>query len=717
MRHYIACDVGGTFTDVAVVTSDDELAIFKAPTTSSDDPVLGVLAALRSCAETLTGGDLEGLLGETEVFVHATTLPLNAVLQGRTARTVFVTTKGHRDILSFREGGKTDTFNLRMATPAPYVPRHLTFEVEERIGPEGQVIVPFNEADARGQLAAIRATDPEAAAVCFLWSVVNPDHELLMADLIKSEFPGLPLTLSHVVNPVIREYRRASSTCIDASLKPLMSDYLQRLGTALNDAGFRGRIFSMTSAGGVRALADAIDRPIDTVNSGPSAAPVAGLRTAEETGLADGTLIVVDAGGTSFDVSVIQERTIPLTPDLWLGEEFRGHLLGLPAVAVNSVGAGGGSIAWVDAGGRLQVGPQSAGADPGPVAYARGGTEPTLTDAALVTGFLDRDHFLGGRMPLDADAAKEALETRIASPLGLSLHEAAAALIAVADQRMVNAIEEITIDHGIDPREATLVAGGGSSGLSIDAIARELGCARVLVPRAQAGLSACGAVVSDLVGDVRASFFTRTSDFDFDGLEPILRNLKERAVTSLGVDDSTGETEITWYVSARYAFQVWEIDVALDPSVLAMLMAREEDERAAGVASFVAVFHQRHQEMFAVADYDQDIECVQWRVRAAVPGFRESMGGRTLIGSSAEPSTTRNVYFRDEGWLKATVLARSALDDGGVLDGPAIVLDDLTTLVVRPGSRLQSLPSGALLLQPLLSETSAAATEFASASG
>ena len=360
----LAVDTGGTFTDLVVESRDGTLQLFKSPTTPSH-PVQGIKACLDLAASAM-GTDRAALLGAAEMFTHATTRGINAILTGTTARTAFVTTAGHRDILLYREGGRSDPFDCSREYPPPYIPRRLTFELEERMGPEGQVIRPLRDQDVLTLIERLEAEQVEAVAVCLLWSILNPAHELRAGQLLATHLPTVAITLSHRLNPTIREYRRASSACIDASLKPLMTDYLSDLERDLRSDGFAGRLFVVSSAGGLLDVSDAREAPIHTLGSGPAMAPVAGRHYAQADDLPREALIVTDTGGTSFEVSLVENGSIPWTREAWLGERYSGDITGFPAIDVKSIGAGGGSIAWVDDGGLLRVGPQSAGAEPGP---------------------------------------------------------------------------------------------------------------------------------------------------------------------------------------------------------------------------------------------------------------------------------------------------------------------------------------------------------------
>src|SRR3954447_21877868 len=490
MGFRISVDTGGTFTDVVVADDEGRLRIGKA-LTSAQRAFDGIFEGLAQLAPEL-GLSVDELLARTDVFTYGTTRSTNAIVEGKTARTAFFTTEGFPDVLLLREGGKLDPFKQIPYQP-PYVPRFLTWEIGERIDSEGDVFRPLDEASVERAIDEARGLGAEAVAVSLLWSIVNPAHELRIGELLEERWAGVPYTLSHRLNPVIREYRRASSTAIDASLKPLMQEYLATLDSDLRAAGYTGHLFIATSFGGAWRPAQVVERPIYSVGSGPSMAPVAALTYGrEELGDDAGELLVCDTGGTTFDVGLVSGGAVHFTNETWLGGRWVGHITGIRAVDVKSIGAGGGSIVWVDPGGLLRVGPRSAGADPGPACYGRGGVEPTVTDAAVVLGYIDPDYFLGGTMALDADAARSAVAARVAAPLKLGTSEAAAAIMAVATERMIQSIEEITVNQGVDPRTAVLIGGGGAAGLNAVAIARRLGSARVVIPQAGAVLSARG---------------------------------------------------------------------------------------------------------------------------------------------------------------------------------------------------------------------------------
>ena len=683
-----ACDTGGTFTDLIVEDDDGSLTMYKASTTPSD-PVKGVLDSLSLAAEDRSIG-LGELLGRGDMLIHGTTHAINAIITGNTAKTAFLTTAGHPDILVLREGGRIEPFNFTAAYPDPYVPRSLTFEVPERVDSAGGVHTPLDEAAAVEIIGKLRDAEVEAVAICFLWSIYNPAHELRVAELLEEHLPGVPYSLSHRLNPALREYRRASATAIDASLKPLMGKYLGGLTERLTAAGFDGRTLVLTSQGGMLDAGDLAQKPIHAINSGPSMAPIAGRNYADiDSGAAN--VIIADTGGTTYDVSLVRDGRIPLTKETWIGQPFRGHMTGFPSIDIKSVGAGGGSIAWVDKGGLLHVGPQSAGAVPGPVCYGAGGTEPTVTDACVTLGYLDPGYFLGGSMELDAAGARKAVEEHVAKPLGLSVEEAAAAILSVATENMVQAISDITVDQGIDPAESVLIGGGGAAGLNSIYIARRLGCPTLLIPETGAGLSASGALMSDLTNEYRATFFTTSDAFDRDGVNRTLDSLRAEAQAFIdGPGSSAVSSEVEFAVEARYASQVWEIEVPLPMGHF------DSDDQ---LDTLNEAFHAMHERIFAVRDPGSAIEYVGWTVTARC-GLREGGPGRLVAGEPHGGTGMRRVYFAGEGEVDAAVLDFESMAAGEQHSGPAIIESPFTTVIADSATTFERTAAGSLVMRP-----------------
>ncbi|MEZ5905460.1 MAG: hydantoinase/oxoprolinase family protein [Geminicoccaceae bacterium] len=670
----LACDTGGTFTDL-VVERGDEIRQFKSSTVPAD-PVQGVLDVL-GLAAAAHGLDRAAFLAEATTFIHGTTRAINAILTGNTARTAFLTTKGHPDVLVIREGGRIEPFNFTVPYPEPYVPRRLTFEVPERIDAAGRVVEPLDEATVLAIIERLKALEVEAVGVCLLWSVVDGAHERRVGELLAEHLPGVSVTLSHVLNPTLREYRRASATVIDASLKPLMFAYLNGLTDRLREAGFYGRTLMVTSGGGIMDARDVARAPIHSINSGPAMAPVAGRFYAGRD-LGSAMAIVADTGGTSYDVSLVRDGRIPWTRETWLGQRFRGHMTGFPSVDVKSIGAGGGSIAWVDSGGLLRVGPRSAGSTPGPVAYGKGGTEPTVTDCSLILGHIDADFFLGGAMPLDRAAAVAALEAKVAAKLGLPVEEAAAAVLALATEKMVGAIDELTVNQGIDPSAAVLIGGGGAAGLNAVAVGRRLGCAAVLIPEAGAVLSAAGALMSELASDYARMHFTVSRNFAYAAVDDVLADLERRCEAfARGPGEGALETAIEFSVEARYPHQIWEIEVPL---------AGRRIAGPADLAALKAAFHDAHKAIFEISDPHSEVEFVTWRAKVRCR-LREAATGRVPPpDSQSDLPVSRRVYFAGSGWVEARVARFEAMPADEPVPGPAIVESSFTTVVVDPGT-------------------------------
>jgi N-methylhydantoinase A len=685
----IACDVGGTFTDLIVSDAGGDLAVAKA-LTRPEHLFAGVRSALERAAEQL-GQSAEGLLVSASLFIFATTQATNAILEGTTASTALLCTEGFPDTLVRREGGSLRPYDYTRAFPEPYIPRRLTFEIPERIDAEGNVVVALEEQAARRQLAQARALDVRSVAVCLLWSTANPRHELALGRLVEEELPGVPYSLSHRVNPIVREYRRSSGTAIDASLKPLMQRHLPEIAAGLRALGFAGELLAASAAGGVVPFSELAERPLWSVRSGPSLAPVAARAlVAGETGGSEA--LVCDMGGTSFDVSLIRAGELVFTNETWLGEPFRGHLTGLASVDVRSIGAGGGSIAWVDPGGLLRVGPQSAGADPGPACYGRGGELPTVTDAALTLGYVIPERFLGGAMALDSQAAERAVG-ELAGALGVGLHEAAHAVLTVANERMIAAIRELTVNEGVDPRESTLVAGGGAAGLTILPIARELGCPEVLIPRAAGVLSAFGAQHSDIVRDFTAPFLTDSREFDFGGVRTTLNGLREHmaAFESELPDGVVGGVGRQYFVDARYAHQAWDISLALDGHGI-------EDDRA--LERVIAGFHDAHERIFAVREPGQRIELSQWKGRVVARTAKPPLASALARATSGAETQRRSAFFPDLGEVEITAHLGERLAPGSNVSGPALVIEPETTIVIHPGWTASVTALGNYRLEP-----------------
>ena len=682
-------DTGGTFTDLIVEDDQGDLHMFKAPTTPQD-PIRGVIDALKVAAGVFKT-TLPELLGQSENFIYGTTHAINAIITGNVARTAFVTTAGHPDVLTLREGGRSEPFNFTVPYPEPYVPRSLTFEAPGRILVDGSVATPFDDSVMIAAIEAMKRKDVEAVAVCLLWSIVNPEHELRVGELIEKHMRGVPYTLSHKLNPGLREYRRASSACIDASLKPMMAAYMERLTRDLRDNGLAGRALVVTSQGGVIDAAEVANKPIHLINSGPSMAPISGRYFAQADEGSD-TAIIADTGGTTYDISLVSRSRIPWTRETWIGHPYRGHMTGFASVDVKSVGAGGGSIAWVDDGGMLHVGPKSAGAVPGPVCYGKGGTQPTVTDAAVALGYIDPDFFLGGAIKLDPAKARAAIEAHVARPLRRSVDDAALAIIEVVTENMVQAIMDITVNQGIDPSRAVLIGGGGAAGINSVLIARRLNSPSLVIPEIGAALSAAGALMSDLTQSFHATRFCETRRFDYAAANAALDGLK--AHCKAFIEDqgaSVGSSSIQIAIEARYPEQVWEINV---PLAFDHFVGTDE------VMALEQAFHKAHEDIFAISDPASPVEIVSWMATAICRLQTKTTGTLAKPAVSSFAEGARRAYFPGHGHVKVRVCRFEGLETGQSVAGPAIIESSVTAVVLPPGSVAVRRQSGSLSITP-----------------
>lgn len=673
MSVQIAVDVGGTFTDLVLKEANGRVRNYKAPTTPGRI-VDGILDGVGLIAGDFGVSSRELMAGCTR-FACGTTAATNAILEHTYARTGLICTEGFRDTLTIREGGKADTYSIAIDYPEPYIARELTHGVRERMNSEGGVELPLDEDHVVAVIGTLKAQGVESIAVALLWSIANPAHEIRIGELIEAHWPGVPYSLSHRTSPALREYRRTSATAIDASLKPLVSRTVNELELRLRDAGLKGVLTLMTSSGGQTAVDEVIARPINLCLSGPSAAPESARTTIRAEEQETCNAIVVDMGGTSFDISIIDDWQIPMHRE----GVIDGHVFGVASVEVKTIGAGGGSIARVDAGGFIHVGPESAKSVPGPACYSRGGTRPTVTDANLVRGFLDAGNFAGGTMTLAIDKALKAIDQHVADPLDLTVEEAASLIGLTVEQNMVAAIEEITIRRGVDPREYVMVAGGAAAGLHAVPIARELGIKRVFVPPVAGVLSAFGILVSDMKTTFSRSVPLSTDTFDFERANEALAGLASESEAYLDRMKVPAEArEIRFSTEARYRGQVWQISLPFD-------MRRIEGQR--DLDRLVEAFHQLHEKLYFVRSSDP-VEFTEWTA-LAIGKLPAAELRHAAHGGSADTAEKgrRAVYMRELGGkADIHVVDGARLAPGSVVQGPAMIDQPLTTIVLYPST-------------------------------
>ena len=661
MSWTIGVDVGGTFTDIVVAFADGSVIIAKAATTPGDQSE-GVLDGIALAADRL-GLTTASLLAGASRIVHGTTAATNALLEGKTAAVGMLTTEGHRDVIEMREGLKPERYNLRMAPPAPLVPRHLRLPVKERMRPDGSVAIALDQNSLDAAIEQLAAANVRAVAICFLHAWRNPAHEQQAAAAVRARLPNVYVTASSDVLPRIKEFERFSTTVANAAVGPVIDTYLNRLRERLTGAGFGGELLVILSHGGVATVAEATRLAAGTALSGPAGGVAAAVALSREGVAKD--LITFDMGGTSTDIALVRDGQ----PTLSDGKTVANARIALPSLDIVTLGAGGGSIGKVDAAGLLAVGPNSAGADPGPACYGQGGIEATVTDANLALGYLDPMNFLGGRRVLDRDAATTAVR-RLAKRLGIDLAEAASGIHRLVNSKMANGVRVATVRRGVDPRGYAILAFGGAAGLHVTSVAAELGVQRVVVPLAASVLSAWGMLNTDLRVEL-------TRGVDFDGLDAAFEAMEQEGRARLSWFD--GEIVIRHGADIRYGEQVFEINVPLDG------IARTR-------AAIEEAFHLEHERLYTYALRDQDVVMVNAAVSVSGLLPAASAGVRSIASVSAPPKTQRRIHLGR--WISVPVYDFAALGINQEIVGPAIVESDTTTVLLHQNETARFDPRG-----------------------
>ena len=682
-RYRIGVDIGGTCTDF-VLESEHERFAYKYPTTPGD-LVSGVLRGLEEISAS-RGRSLASLLGDLSMIVHGTTVATNALLTGNVARTALLVTEGHRDIMVLREAGRfgLPLFDYGIPNPEPFIERALTFEIPERVDAGGAIVRALDESRVVEVAERLIEEGVEAVAVCFLWSIANPCHEVRVESLLERHAPELQVSLSHRVNPCVREYRRASSTCMNAALTPLVGEYVDHLRDTLRENGFGGEVWLGTSEGTILP-AERI-APIHQVRSGPALGPVAAASALEEEGAEAPLAILIDAGGTTFDVSLLREGRAARSQETWIGQPYIGHMTGFPAVDVRSIGAGGGSIARLEEGTLLRIGPQSAGAFPGPACYGRGGGDATLTDASVILGFQDLGRFTGIPHEEGRSLAEDVIARAVAEPLGIGVEHAAEAMFQVFLEECAAAIVEMSVEQGVDPRGAWLVATGGSAGIAASALAKRLGCGPVLFPATAAVNCAAGGLLSDISQRFSVTRPVLGEEVNETLVAEVAAELEAqyaRFACELRVPPR--DLRVDFSVVAKYHNQSWEIEVPFRP----------EHHRTR--ETLTARFHAEHERHHHHCDPGSEVAFVTWQALATLA----SVATRAVLTAPAEagPCTRRGVRFPGQGVREVDVIGVSALAPARIRAGPVIVETPLTTIVVDPESSITASESGSLIIR------------------
>jgi N-methylhydantoinase A len=688
MTWRIGIDIGGTFTDVALV--DDagaHVGVAKVPTTPGD-LAQGVLCALDMAMRRYALGPQD-----VSLFSHATTVVTNAILEESGARAALITTRGFRDVLELRRSARAALYDLFQDAPGTLIPRRRRFEITERIGADGAVVAALAENEIDGLIAELKAARVDAIAVSLMFSFLNPEHERRLGERLRAALPHAPVYLSSDVLPEIKEFERTSTTAVCAYAGPILASYLQRLGQVTRGRGLPP-LFLMGSNGGILEAAEAVAMPAMAVESGPAAGVVAAALVARQTGRLD--LLSFDMGGTTAKASLIRGGDYETTPHYEVGGgssmsrwmNGTGHPIRVPVIDLAEVSAGGGSIAWVDRAGGLRVGPKSAGADPGPVCYGRGGSEPTVTDCNLLLGYLDKASLLAGELPIDHAAAASAVRERLAEPLGVDVRTAAAAVIDVVNHAMAEVLKIVSVQRGHDPRSFALAAFGGAGPLHAAALASELGIAEIICPPIPGAFSALGLIGTDLKRDYVQSLDPAAAT-EPKALEAAFAALETRGAAMLeraGVARERRRVERA--VDVRYPRQSHELAVPVP--------AQPVD--AAALHEIAKGFHDRHLHTYGHDNRSEPVQIVSVRVTAigatAPLAIRDSVA---RAGTDAVKAK-RQLWFRDSGLTDATIYDRKRMPAGFAVAGPAVIESLESTILVPPGWQAEMNVDGFVLL-------------------
>ncbi|WP_248961335.1 hydantoinase/oxoprolinase family protein [Sphaerisporangium perillae] len=670
----LAIDVGGTFTDVVeLVPETGELRFDKVPTTP-EEPTKGVMDAFQVARAPMS---------DIGMFTHGTTLGLNALLTRTGARTAVIGTKGFRDVYLLGRTDRRTNYDITYRKPPALLERYDTFEVTERSRFDGTVHTPFDDDDARRVAAVIGERGYRSVAVAFLHSYANPAHELRMREVLAEVAPEVAVTLSHELSREYREYERTSTAVLDAYVKPIVRRYLATLEQELTLGGFGGRFLMTRSGGGAMTASSAREQPVSLILSGPAGGVIGAAALSKI--LDRPNLITIDMGGTSLDASLILDSE----PVLYQGAEFEQMPINTPSLYIHTIGAGGGSIAWLDEAGALQVGPQSAGAAPGPACYGRGGTIPTFTDAALALGYLGSGNPLGGKLTLDADLADKALEP-IAAELGMTVKALAQGIVRISNTKIMGAVRAITVELGRDPKDFALLSFGGGGGLVAVEVARELGIPTVIVPPGQGAFSAFGMLMADVQHD-----FARTAVASLDGLDPAAVDaaygeMEQQAQAQLAAegfgDDSVS---LVRSLDVRYAGQEHSVTVAFPAG----------EASATGLAAVAEAFARLHERQYGHT-MDDPVEVTTLRLRATGSVDKPALPPAARRESGTlEAEGTRPVYLSaDLPAVGYALYTRESLLAGDVIEGPAVIAEHTATSVIHAGDRLEVGPYGEMVI-------------------
>jgi N-methylhydantoinase A len=671
MVYRVGIDIGGTFIDGLAVDEEGNLTEAKCPVTPQD-----LKAGVLNCLDELAGQfslDRRKLLSQCETIIHATTRGVNAIATRSGPRIGLIATRGHSDAIQLRRVRKDNMWDWRRPFPQPLVPRHLRVGVEERVDSKGDILKPLDEASVRQAIAYLKKMGVKNIVVALLFSFLNPKHERRIREIIQQDFPEAEVTLSHEILSVAGEYERSTTAVIDAYVRPVMAEYIQGLNSLLKNEGFNGQLLFMQNNSGVETAAVAMHKPSTLMVASPSAGPVAALAFSGPKSL--NNLLSFDMGGTSADISIIENQHFGYRNESLISE----HRFSLSVTDIETIGAGGGSIAWFDLGDTLHVGARSAGAFPGPACYGRGGTEATFTDAALVLGYLNPENFLAGKMALKKDLAEIALREKVAARLGISTLEAAAAIYKVSSSLMAGSILHAFTTKGYDPKNFLFCGGGGAGPLCALRIAQELNMDRVLIPKYAGVYSSLGMLNADIRHDFLRFYTSLATDLDLGRVKELYKEMEEQANSLLDKDGvARKERSLLRTLRMKYYGQFRDLEVSWPNGPITQKAIDE------GIANF----HRRHKELFGSCNEKYPLEFMKFGLSAIgkLPGITLKNNKKGGTDASVALKGRRQAYFEENKKMVSTsVFDGAAVCAGNILEGPCIIEEKLTTIVIPPG--------------------------------
>ncbi len=694
-KYRLGIDAGGTFTDFVLAVDTGEVKLFKALSTP-EDPTKAIASGLALIAEDLGVSPTE-IVSNCDLCINGTTVGLNALIQHKGAKVGLICTAGHEDSIEIRLGHKEDGYRYDPEYPAAVmlVPRYLRKGIRERIISTGATHIPMVEEDVREACRFFLAEGVETVAISFVWSVINQAHERRAAEIVREMMPNTILTVGSELYPQVREYTRTSTAITNAYLAPILRKYVGAIDVYFRNLGAKNPVRYFQSNGGLAVGQVMSDRSVYAINSGPASAPQAGLFVAAP--FEKNNVITVDMGGTSFDITLVRDGVTNINKNI----DFLRYRIGVPMIQVETLGAGGGSIGWIDAQGLLQVGPQSAGAAPGPACYGQGGTEPTVSDANLVLGYLSPDGLLGGKLPLDKAKAHAAIKFRIADPLGMTVERAAYGMYTIVNNNMVNGIRRVSVERGYDPRDFVLVGAGGATAAHITALAREMGIDTVIVPKLASGLCAFGQIISDVKYNYMATSPLRLEgDAAATKIEQLFQQISADGVRHLEADGFSRERiDVKRALDMRYVGQVHECTVEIGNFAIDGKSIEQVKE----------AFHKRHEELYTYSERHSAVEVVNIEAtvfgRIDKPKPQKLESGTTLRGhlnlNGAIKGRRPLIFSADGRAVEAPVYDGRLLGTGDTFSGPAVIEEVTTTIVIEPGWSVEPHESGSYLIKRL----------------